>query len=54
VSLLVEITSQISELDDLNAQIFSAAQQKNLTTDEINLILLILAMLLKSIVNMKL
>jgi methyl-accepting chemotaxis protein len=35
-SLLVEITSQISELDDLNTQIASAAQQQNLAADEIN------------------
>jgi len=35
-SLLVEITSQISGLDDLNTQIASAAQQQNLAADEIN------------------
>ncbi|MBA6232270.1 MULTISPECIES: methyl-accepting chemotaxis protein [unclassified Colwellia] len=35
-SLLVEITSQITELDDLNTQIASAAQQQNLAADEIN------------------
>jgi methyl-accepting chemotaxis protein len=36
-SLLVEITSQIGELDDLNTQIASAAQQQNLAADEINI-----------------
>lgn len=35
-SLLVEITSQITELDNLNTQIASAAQQQNLAADEIN------------------
>jgi len=35
-SLLVEINSQIGELDDLNTQIADAAQQQNLAADEIN------------------
>lgn len=35
-SLLTEITTQIKELDDLNCQIASAAQQQNLAADEIN------------------
>ncbi len=34
--LLVEITTQIKELDELNCQIASAAQQQNLAADEIN------------------
>jgi methyl-accepting chemotaxis protein len=35
-SLLVDIPSQVSELNDLNAEISSAAQQQNLAADEIN------------------
>jgi methyl-accepting chemotaxis protein len=35
-SLLVDITSQIKQLDELNAQIASAAEQQNLAADEIN------------------
>lgn len=34
--LLVEITGQIKELDDLNCQIAGAAQQQNVAADEIN------------------
>lgn len=36
-TLLVEITSQIRELDSLNSQIAHAAQQQNLAADEINI-----------------
>ncbi len=35
-SLLVEITQEIKELDELNCQIASAAEQQNLAADEIN------------------
>ncbi len=35
-NLLLEITGQIKELDELNCQIASAAQQQNLAADEIN------------------
>lgn len=35
-SLLVDITSEIKELDELNSQISSAATQQNLAADEIN------------------
>jgi methyl-accepting chemotaxis protein len=35
-NLLVEITGQIEELDDLNCQIASAAEQQNLAAEEIN------------------
>jgi len=35
-SLLTEITTQITELDELNCQIAGAAQQQNLAADEIN------------------
>lgn len=35
--LLAEISQQISELDELNCQIASAAKQQNLAADEINL-----------------
>jgi methyl-accepting chemotaxis protein len=34
--LLVDITQEIKELDDLNCQIASAAGQQNLAADEIN------------------
>ena len=36
-SLLVEITQEIKELDELNCQIASAAEQQNLAADEINI-----------------
>lgn len=36
-NLLVEITTQIKELDELNCQIASSAEQQNLAADEINL-----------------
>jgi len=35
-NLLVDITKEIKELDDLNCQIASAAEQQNLAADEIN------------------
>ncbi|MBL4909717.1 MAG: HAMP domain-containing protein [Alteromonadaceae bacterium] len=35
-NLLVDITQEIKELDDLNCQIASAAEQQNLAADEIN------------------
>jgi len=36
-NLLVDITREIKELDDLNCQIASAAEQQNLAADEINI-----------------
>ena len=36
-NLLVDITAEIKELDDLNCQIASAAEQQNLAADEINI-----------------
>ncbi len=36
-SLLVDITSQIKELDELNCQISDAAKQQNLAAEEINI-----------------
>ncbi len=36
-SLLVDITTQIKELDELNCQISDAAKQQNLAADEINI-----------------
>ncbi len=35
-SLLVDISGEIKELDELNCQISSAAKQQNLAADEIN------------------
>ena len=39
MSLLVKVTTQISELNDLNTQIASAAQQQKLAADELILML---------------